>query len=436
MRRSMKMPRWGVVLILAALYVVSLVDRQIIALLADPIAQSLQVSDTQIGILYGLGFGLLYMIIGFPIAHYIDRNPRLGIVVMGVLLWSACTAGSAFAPSFLFLLLLRSGVAIGEAVLTPAAVSIIGDLFPLEQRALPMAIYASVGGIMNTGAFFVGGAAYAYASQASGGLDLEPWRATLLIVGLPGIVLALIIASFAVEPQRRGDDEDKSEFHSVSAALAYVRNEAGFLFPFFLSVGLTLMVAAGFMTWTPTILVRAFDVSVANAGVTVGLIGMVFVALGSFFWPLLGDRLTKSGRKDGLIISFAIAQAMSLMLLAASTLAPTKLLFLTALAGCLFCVSAVGALPSLAIQAVVPNRMRGRISALHLMFTTIGGVVLGPPLIAAVSDSVFSGDRSLLSSGLAFSVVFAPMILVAMLSTRKRFATAVDAAMARESMND
>lgn len=137
--------------------------------------------------------------------------------------------------------------------------------------------------------------------------------------------------------------------------------------------------------------------------------------------------------EDGLIISFAIAQTASMVLLAAGTLAPTKTLFFIALSGCLFYVSSAGALPSLAIQAVAPNRMRCRISALHLMFTTIGGVVLGPPLIAALSESLYSGERALPLSGLTLSLVFGPVIIAAMLSTRRCLATAVQFAMVRES---
>src|SRR5690606_960344 len=123
---------WYAICVLVLLYSLSFIDRFILSLLAPAVSEHLQLSDTQLGVLFGLGFGVVYALTGLPLAHLIDRRRRVPIVAAGVVLWSICTVASGFAPNFTGLLILRAGVAVGEAVLSPAAISIIADIFPRE----------------------------------------------------------------------------------------------------------------------------------------------------------------------------------------------------------------------------------------------------------------------------------------------------------------
>ena len=191
---------WYMVFSLTLIYCVSFLDRNILSLLAVPIAGALGISKTQLGLLYGLGFGVLYALVGLPLAHWIDRGQRVWIVVIGVTLWSLCTFASAFATSFGQLAILRSGVAIGEAVLSPAAVSLIADLFDRERRTLPTSIYSAVGTVMGYGSYFFAGGALDLATHLSTQMAMAPWRLTLIIVGLPGLLLAPLLRLTVREP--------------------------------------------------------------------------------------------------------------------------------------------------------------------------------------------------------------------------------------------
>src|SRR5690606_11939401 len=124
------------------------------------------------------------------LAHVIDGYRRVPLVVTGVMMWSVCTVVSGFASDFAWLMIFRAGVAVGEAVLSPAAISLIADLFPRDKRTLPTTLYTGVGAVMYSGSSIAGGAAVELATAISGYFDMEPWRLTLLIVGFPGLLLA------------------------------------------------------------------------------------------------------------------------------------------------------------------------------------------------------------------------------------------------------
>ncbi len=196
---------WYIVGVFAVLLMMSYFDRFILALLANPISQDLDVSDRQMGLLLGFGFAALYALAGLPIAYFLDRGNRVRGVAMGVFVWSVGTIASAFAESYSQLLVMRASVAIGEAVLTPAMVSLIADLFEPKARSGPTSIYIAIGTIMTGGAFVIGGLAVDVAGVIQGSLlpDWPVWRITLILVGLPGILLAILLLSTVREPARR-----------------------------------------------------------------------------------------------------------------------------------------------------------------------------------------------------------------------------------------
>lgn len=197
---------WYIVGLMALLYVVSYVDRYILALIASRVAKDLTLTDTQLGVLLGLGFALLFCLAGLPIAHWLDRYNRVLIVAAGVLLWSLSTIASAFVGGFGWLLFFRAGVAMGEAVLLPATISFIGDLFDNEARTKPLATFSAIGTLMGGGAFFLGAAALSLAELLhSLGIGFAVWRLALIIVGAPGIILAIILATTVRDPIRQID---------------------------------------------------------------------------------------------------------------------------------------------------------------------------------------------------------------------------------------
>lgn len=199
---------WYVLVVLFFVYVLNFVDRQIIAILAEDIKRDLHVDDQFIGFLYGTAFGVFYSLFGIPLGRLADNWHRVRLMSVGLALWSALTALSGFARTGAVLAGARIGVGIGEATASPAAYSLISDWFPRRLRATALAIYAA--GIYVGGGFslFIGGLivkGWDKAYPAGGPLGLAGWQAAFLAVGLPGLVLALLVATLR-EPERGAID--------------------------------------------------------------------------------------------------------------------------------------------------------------------------------------------------------------------------------------
>jgi MFS family permease len=298
--------RWWTIALLGLLLAVSFVDRQILALLVNPIGKELRLSDTRLGLLYGAGFGILYSLAGLPLAQWLDRSARIRIVVFGVVAWSCATIAAGFSRDYWALLACRSGVAIGEAVLTPAAVSLIADMFAPDRRTLPTSLYTAVASLMGVGAFALGGAAVDFATRLSPAVGLEPWRLTLVLVGLPGLFLATILAFTGREPDRRQDALDKAPYASVPAAWRYLVAERGVLAPFLGAVALISIAIYAMLSWAVTLMMRGYGLRPAEAGYLFG-ISLVGVVVGPLITAMIAECLFEGPR--------ALGKAMSLVAL-------------------------------------------------------------------------------------------------------------------------
>ena len=201
---------WYALFVLVLVYIVNFIDRQILSILVGDIKRDLQVSDAQIGFLYGTAFAVFYALFGIPLGRLADSWYRGRLMAMGLALWSSMTALSGFANSFGVLAAARIGVGIGEASASPAAYSMISDRFPKERRATALSIYSSglyIGGALSLpiGGFVVSRWNAAYPDAALAPLGLAGWQAAFLAVGLPGLLLALWVLTLR-EPQRGASD--------------------------------------------------------------------------------------------------------------------------------------------------------------------------------------------------------------------------------------
>jgi MFS family permease len=201
---------WYALFVFVIVYIVNFIDRQILSILVGDIKRDLQVSDAQIGFLYGTAFAVFYALFGIPLGRLADSWYRGRLMAMGLALWSSMTAFSGFANSFAMLAAARIGVGIGEASASPAAYSMISDYFPKERRATALSIYSSglyIGGGLSLpiGGFVVSRWNAAYPDVASAPLGLAGWQAAFIAVGLPGLLLALWVLSLR-EPQRGQSD--------------------------------------------------------------------------------------------------------------------------------------------------------------------------------------------------------------------------------------
>lgn len=201
---------WYALFVFVLVYILNFIDRQILSILVGDIKRDLEVSDAQIGFLYGTAFAVFYALFGIPLGRLADSWYRGRLMAMGLALWSSMTALSGFANSFGMLAAARIGVGIGEASASPAAYSMISDYFPKERRATALSIYSSglyIGGGLSLpiGGFVVSRWEAAYPVAATAPLGLEGWQAAFIAVGLPGLLLALWVLSLR-EPLRGASD--------------------------------------------------------------------------------------------------------------------------------------------------------------------------------------------------------------------------------------
>ncbi len=237
--------------LLVMAYTLNFVDRTIVGVVQQPMKVELGLSDTALGLIGGTAFAIFYSLMGLPIARIAERRGRRRIIVSAVTLWSLMTMACGIAGSFWQLFLLRVGVGIGEAGGTPAAHALIADLYPADRRARPIAIY-SLGvpfGIL------LGAAGGGYLAEHFG------WRATFVLAGLPGLLLAPLILLFAAEP-RVGSSQRTPDLAQVATRLIRTPSFVH------LAGGIVVASTAGYalLAFLPALLTRQFGFSLSAAG--------------------------------------------------------------------------------------------------------------------------------------------------------------------------
>ena len=206
---------WYGLSVLFLVYVLNFVDRQIPAILAEDIKHSLHLRDQDLGFLYGTAFGVFYALFGIPLGRLADGWHRIRLMTVGLALWSAMTAASGLARTGGALAAARIGVGVGEATAGPAAYSLLSDWFPRRLRATALAIYSAgiyVGGGLSLGLGGLVVERWNRAYPAGGPFGLQGWQAAFLVVGLPGLLMALWVATLR-EPVRGASEGIASEAH-------------------------------------------------------------------------------------------------------------------------------------------------------------------------------------------------------------------------------
>ncbi|WP_409019389.1 MFS transporter [Brevundimonas vesicularis] len=387
---------WYIVILLTILYGLSFTDRLILALVAQPVASALSLSDGQLALLLGAGFAVVYAIGGVPIADRIDRGNRMVIIAVGVALWSLMTALSAFATNFWMLLAFRAGVALGEAVLTPAAVSLIGDLFPPNKRAAPTAIYGSMGSIMSTGAFILGGAVVAFSGTIDQQVGLAVWQLTFIILGMPGLFLAALVLFTTRDPRRDGPTATaKASTVKFGSMARYVGENWTFYLPFYVGLALITIVSMGTISWMPTVVFRNFGLPVAEAGYRLGGVGMTAGVLSAIFWPWLVTRIARRGRADGTLIGLFASGVIATITLVLGLMQNDVNLVLAGFFFAMIGLASVGVLAPLALQSYGPRPVRARLTSLYILATGLFGYAVGPLTVVALSDLWGQGEAAL-----------------------------------------
>lgn len=411
---------WLVVGLCMIAYVFSFIDRQILALLIEPIKADLQLSDTQFGLLQGLAFSLFYATMGIPIASLADRYPRPLIIVIGVAFWSAATVACGFARTFTHLFIARLGVGAGEAALSPATYSLISDLFPRDKLGRAVGVY-SMGSFLGAGiAFLVGGSVIALVSALPElrvlGEPLAPWHMVFVIVGLPGILLALIIALLVREPRTRDGEVRGKDVPSTAAVFRFLHGQRAIFVPHMLGFSVMATSLYAVLGWSPAYLMRTFGMSAAECGMRLGIAALTAGTAGVFASGWFMDRLLMSGRRDapfltGIIGSIGAIGAIVGLPFTGSANVATVLLAIS-----LFFVSTPMAPSTAVMQVVPPAAMRSRVSSIFLFFNSFVGLALGSAVVGLLNDRVYGS----VGSSLGTIVVFASVLAILLLNKGRR----------------
>ena len=394
---------WYAVFVLTVCYTLSFIDRQILGLLVGPIKADLRISDTQVGLLGGFAFSIFYTVMGLPIGRLVDRYNRRNIVAVGVVLWSIMTAACAFTRSFGALFIMRMGVGVGEAALNPSAVSMIADSFRKERLGAALGVY-SMGVYIGSGlALLVGGLVVeAIAGTPTIVLPLvgevASWRATFLLVGVPGVLVSLWVLTLK-EPARSNalarDDGSQAALtirETVAELTQRWRSVLG------ISGGLMMQAAAlyAFMLWSAVVLQRVYGWAAGDTGLVMGCLVITGGCLGMFTGGWVADRWLQAGHRDG---SLRVAMFSAGAGCAIFTVLLLTLGSVAATLACFFFGVIVLAMPTgcsyAASQMILPNQVRGQGVAFILLVANLGGLSIGPLLPGVLNDYVFFSEAAI-----------------------------------------
>ncbi len=392
---------WYSVAVLMVMYIFSFIDRTTISLLVEPMKRDLQISDTQIGLLQGLAFVLLYTFLGLPIARLSDRHSRRGIIAAGVFVWSIMATLCGLARSAIQLFIARIGVGVGEAALSPAAYSIITDSFPRSKLGGAFGVY-NIGITIGAGtALLLGGIVVGAVSHAGASYTLplfgevRAWQMVFIVTGAPGILLPLLLLTFR-EPKRRGLLRNNAAGQAsgpvkptLGEVLAYVWLNREFYALHFVAMALLALCGYAVASWLPASLVRAYGVSAGQVGKVMGVSTILMNSSGMLLAGIVCDRLTHRGWKDAPIVVALVSACGIASFSCLPPLMPTVPLVWIAIfvAGITF--NAYNGVGPMAVNQVTPNQFRAQVSAVYLFVVNAIGLGVGPWLVPFVSDHVF-----------------------------------------------
>jgi predicted MFS family arabinose efflux permease len=378
--------RWYVLALLTLVYTFNFIDRQVIVILQEQIRADLSLMDWQLGLLSGFVFAIFYSVLGLPIAHLSESVGRKRVVATALAFWSLMTALSGAAQNFVHLLLLRVGVGIGEAGGSPPSHSMISDIFPRRRRAFALSIFSM-------GVYFGYLFAYGLGGWIAEGLG---WRMTFVVLGLPGVVLALIVALTIKEPPRgmaerqesgldhSAEDEAGSARPSFRETLSLLWSRRSFRH-IAIAASLQSMAGYGVGNFVPSLMMRAYEMPISEVGWKLALITGFGGAFGVALSGWLADRLARRGEYWYVLApAIAMMATLPLTILAFSALTPGQM-FVWYIPYMILGATWLG--PCLAVtHSLVGLRQRAVASAALFFIVNMVGLGLGPLLVGLLSD--------------------------------------------------
>lgn len=396
------------------------------SVLIGPIRQDFNISDFQYSLLHGFAFSMFYITLGLPIARLADKYPRFNIISIGVLLWSFMTCICGFTKNFFSLFLARMGVGVGEAALSPAAFSILSDIYPKEKLPQATAIYSlgiTIGGGL---AYILGGIVYEYFATVD--LDaflffssLQPWQMTFFAVGLPGFLIALCLKCLPEPPRTLNQNPSYTEENhsSLLDVLEFFKSNWQVYIGIIGSMALMSVLGYGIMAWYPELLIRIYNIDRSLAGSHFGLVFIVAGSAGALLGGWFCSRLISRGVIDApvrIIICVSILWAIPTLIAPFSNSSELAMIMAWPI---VFFLNSYFGIGVSAIVLATPHDMRAQASAILLFFTNLFGLTFGPTAVAILTDFIFGGDEYLWASlGVLPLIVLPPALILALISRK------------------
>ncbi len=411
-------------------------DQNTIALMQGFIKADLHLTDLEFSLLLGPAVAVFYALVGVPLARLVDTRKRSVILAIAIAVWSLMTVGCGLAQNFVQLAIARIGIGAGAAINGPATYSMIADYFPREKlnRAISVLQVGFVSGVSL--ALIFGGLVIGAVSQMQpvhlGPLVLRSWQMVFVIIGAPGVIIALVMGLTVKEPPRRGAMVQARAAVPFGDVLKFLFANWRIYGPMMLGLAIAGIQFGGTLQWAPAMMIRTYGWSADQVGIRSGLINAPFMFAGIGLGAWLTERLARK-HADANLRVVVIGYLVALPFMILGPLAPNGWLALTGSSVGLM-ATLVGAAPqNAALQTITPGPMRGQVTALYLFVFTVIGQGMGPPFIAAITNLVVKDEKMIRWAMSGSAAVMIPLSLLIIWLGVKPYGQAVERVKAEEA---
>lgn len=398
------------VAVLFMIYVLAWLDRLIVSMLVEPIKATMGLNDFQMSLILGPSFAVCYAIFGMPLGWASDRYSRRAVIFLGTFVWGVATAACGYATSFESLFTARVFVGIGEAALLPSAYSLIADAFPRDKLTLATSTFQMAGKVGSATAFGLGGLAIAFASaQAAVHLPFhgpaEPWQLVMLMVGLPGIPVALLAYSFREPGRAMSEGMAKG---TVGAALAFMGQHKALMAYMMVAFAALAICGYSMTSWVPAFIGRRYHWEPAVYGPALSVMNIV-AAVSLVVNGRIVDLLFGRGMRDAHLRYYSWMIAALFPIVVYMFFASNAWVFLACYGVAQFITVPFMVYLSSVVALLAPSTVRGQMIGIFMFVFTLLGMGAGPAIVGALTNYVF-GDEALIGNSLAVVVIGSSVI--------------------------